>query len=112
LLEATGPDGCQEVGPDVAESLGREPGGERIDRSKLRANHRQLERNVTGRSTQELRHPGHGRAEVAQSARREIPPSLERIEHRLERFGGSGWAASGPGTAFDGRWVVYGRWVV
>src|SRR5262249_42672291 len=91
---------------DVAESLGRKPGGGRIDGSKLCANHREFERNVTVRSTQELRHSGHGRAEVAQSARREIASSLERIKHPLERCGGRGWAVSHPGIAFDGRWVV------
>jgi hypothetical protein len=105
LLEATGTDGCEEIGTDVAESLGRKPGGGWIDRSKLRANHREFERNVTGRSAQELRHPGHGRAHVAQSTPRKVPSSLERIEHRLERCGGRGWVASGPGIAFDGRSV-------
>jgi hypothetical protein len=106
LLEATGTDGCKEVGPDVAESLGREPGGERIDCSKLSAKHREVERNVTGRGAEQLRHPVHGRAEIAQSGRREVSSDLERIEHRLERCGGSGWAASGFGIAFEGRWVV------
>src|SRR5438128_8173424 len=81
--KATGIDGRKEVGTDVTEGLGRKPSGDRANGSELGAEHRKVERNLSGLIAQELGYPGYGRAQVAEPIRRGVLLPFKRIEHRF-----------------------------